>query len=357
MPATTARQALVIEISTQTKLHETSADIKVEPASTAKLMTFAVVADALKVGTIHLEDTFPVSEHAWRTGGAPSGAATMFAALKSRISVADLMKALAVQGANDAAIILAEGLSGNEETFAALMNKKAGELEMSDTHFVNPTGLPSPGQTTSVRDLVRLTSHLVQEPVDFVEMYRLREFTWNKITQRNRNPLAQADVGASIFVNAFSEANGYSYVGSFGKDGRTYVAALSGFVTEQDRLGEIRALAGWATTSLGYRRLFDSGNIAGEIQVQGGAVATVKVAVSTPVEIMTTGADLNARLAFDGPIIAPIEAGQTVGSIQVVSDGIIARDVPVVAAEAVAAGMLPDRAWQMLVALVRSWLG
>ncbi len=163
------------------------ADKPVPPASLAKLMTAEVVFEALEKGRTTLETAYPVSEYAWRTGGAPSGTSTMFARIKSTPTVADLLQGMIVQSANDGAIVLAEGLAGSEQTFAGAMNQRAKELGLSSSKFVNSTGLPAAGQVVTLEDLLNLARHIHAAHPEYYRYYEQPAYTWNNITQRNRN--------------------------------------------------------------------------------------------------------------------------------------------------------------------------
>lgn len=211
---TKASEAFVLDVDTGTVLLSKQPDKPVPPASLAKMMTMAVVFDAIRAGKLSLEDKFTVSEHAWRTGGAPSGTSTMFAALKSAIRVEDLIKGVVVQGANDGCIILAEGMAGSEAEFVKRMNARAAELGLEKSVFVNATGLPADGQQVTMRELVQLAHHLAAEFPELYGHYALPEFTWNKITQRNRNPLLGMNIGADGVLTGYTEKSGYAIVGS-----------------------------------------------------------------------------------------------------------------------------------------------
>ncbi len=184
---TTAHAVVLLDFDTNTTLFEKNPDDEVPPASLSKLMTLLIIFDELKRGAIRMDETFPVSEHAWRTGGAASGGSTMFLPLNSQVSVADLIKGIAIQSGNDATIVAAEGIAGSVPAFAELMNKKAQELGLTHSHFVNPHGLPDPGQRVSARDLVTLATHIIRTYPEHYPLFSEEEFTFNGITQRSRN--------------------------------------------------------------------------------------------------------------------------------------------------------------------------
>src|SRR5437868_3535894 len=186
---TRAAQALLMDADTGTVLFAKAADQKMPPASLAKLMTAAVVFDAIKSGKLKMDDTFKVSENAWRTGGAPSGGSTMFAKLGSVIKVSDLLRGAIVQSANDGCIALAEGIAGSEASFAGLMNLEAQRIGLQNSHFTNATGLPDPAEYVTARDLATLAHHLIYDFPEYYPIYRETSFTWNNIRQENRNPL------------------------------------------------------------------------------------------------------------------------------------------------------------------------
>ena len=190
------------------------ADKLIPPASLAKLMTMEVVFHALKVGRYTMDDTFAVSKNAWTKGGAKSGGSTMFAKLKSQIRLEDLIQGVIVQSANDACIIIAEGMAGTEENFAALMTERAREIGLTKSVFKNSNGLPAEGQVVTMRELVTLGRHIWQEYPEYYRFYGQREFTWNKITQRNRNPLLEMEIGADGMKTGYTEESGYAIVGS-----------------------------------------------------------------------------------------------------------------------------------------------
>ena len=186
---TPAREAFMIDWSSGTTLFAKNEDDRMPPASLAKLMTIEVVFHALKTGALSLDDEFLISENAWREGGASSGGSTMFAKLGSSVPLDALLHGAIVQSGNDACIAIAEGMAGNEETFAQLMNNRAQEIGLSNSHFVNSTGLPAEGQYVTARDLATLARHLIDEYPDYYHYFSIPEYTWNNITQKNRNPI------------------------------------------------------------------------------------------------------------------------------------------------------------------------
>ena len=243
---TKAKQAFMVDAETGTVLFSKDADKLIPPASLAKLMTSEVIFNAIKTGQHSLDDTFVVSENAWRTGGAPSGGSTMFAELKSVIPLESLIQGIVVQSANDGCIIVAEGMAGSEENFAKLMTDRARALGLEKSVFKNSTGLPAEGQVVTLRELAMLGLHMWKEYPDLYKYYSQPEFKWNKINQRNRNPLLAMGIGADGMQTGFTEESGYAIVGSassaaaarirgFGRHGERARARRGG--PQADRVG------------------------------------------------------------------------------------------------------------------------
>lgn len=356
---TKARQALVIDALTETVLLEKAADEAVPPASMAKMMTVELVLSALKDGSLSRETLFPVSEHAWRTGGAPSGTSAMFAALNSRVSVGDLLQGVVVQYANDACIVLAEGMVGSEAGFAERMTARARAIGLKASTFANPTGLPADGNLTTMRDLVMLARHLRTSYPEDIPLFRQAEFEWNKIRQRNRNPLIFANIGVDGYVTGFAEGYGYGLVASMERDGRRVDLALNGLATDKDRLAEARRVFDWAMTNFSEKRLFAEGETVAEASVYGGDRASVGLVTAGPVDILLpvkTPAKLTARVVYRWPLTVPVRAGEVAGTLRIWNGEQLLREVPLKTAASVEAGSLTSRAADALQELLFFWL-
>lgn len=356
---TKARQVFMIDAETGTVLYAKDADAAVPPASLAKLMTMEVAFDAVKSGRRSMEDVFPVSEHAWRTGGAPSGTATMFAALKSSIRLGDLVQGAIVQGANDACIIIAEGMAGSEERFVAMMNERARALGLKNSVFVNSSGLPAEGQFVTMRDLVLLGEHIWRTYPEYYRTYSQADFTWNKIFQRNRNPLLAMDIGADGMGTGYTEASGFAVLGAVEKDGRRIFAAMGGLASDKERAEEARRLFGWGMSAFRKSRLFTDGAIVGEVSLYGGAKAGVAVRARGPVDMLVPVEDpgrLQARIIYQGPVIAPVEEGSPIGVLRVSIGDTLSQETPLYAAESIGVGTLQQRAMDAVGELLVGWL-
>ncbi|RWD28939.1 D-alanyl-D-alanine carboxypeptidase family protein [Mesorhizobium sp.] len=356
---TKAAQAFMIDAETGTVLFSKDADRPIQPASLAKLMTMEVVFNAIKSGRVTLDDTFVVSENAWRTGGAPSGTSTMFAKLKSTIRLEDLIQGVTVQAANDGCIIIAEGFAGSEANFATEMTERARQIGLEKSTFVNSTGLPADGQQTTVRELALLALHMWRSYPDLYRYYGQKDFTWNKITQRNRNPLLAMDIGADGLAIGRSEASGFGVVGSVSHGGRRVIAAMSGLASDRERAEEARKLLDWGLRSFQKTEIFAKDEVVGEAQVFGGAKSGVALKAKAPVAIFLPIAHrdkLTAKIVYDGPVAAPVEEGQPVGALRVWIGDTLSQETPLYAAESVGVGSLPQRALDAAKELAVGWL-
>jgi D-alanyl-D-alanine carboxypeptidase (penicillin-binding protein 5/6) len=356
---TKATQAFMIDAETGTVLFSKDADTNIQPASLAKLMTLELAFNAIKSGRLTREDTFVVSENAWRTGGAPSGTSTMFAAVKSAIRLEDLIRGIAVQSANDGCIVIAEGFAGSEINFALQMTERAREIGLAKSTFVNSTGLPAEGQVTTVRELVQLSHHLWREYPDLYRYLGEKDFTWNKISQRNRNPLLAMEIGADGLAVGASEQNGFGIVGSVSQGGKRVIAAMSGFTSDRERAEEARKLVEWGLRSFEKTEIFAADEVAGEAQVYGGTKSGVALKAKGPIDIflpITNRDKVTARIIYQGPLSAPVEEGQPVGTLKVWIGDTLSQETPLFAAESVEVGTLQSRALDAVEELAIGWL-
>jgi D-alanyl-D-alanine carboxypeptidase (penicillin-binding protein 5/6) len=342
-----APTAILIEASSGSVLFEKNADELRAPSSMMKLMTAEVVFHALKQGDIKATDEYAVSENAWRKGGAPAGNSTMFAVLHSRISVDDLLHGAIVQSGNDSCMVLAEGIAGSESAFADVMTKRARELGLTKSTFANSNGLPDPGNKMTVRELGMLARYIIQTYPEFYKLFGEREFTWNKIKQPNRNPLLNSLEGADGLKTGYTKEGGYGMVGSAVQNGTRLIVVINGLEDPDDRASEAKKMLEWGFRNFETRTLFAAEQPVGYARVFGGESRSVKLASRDPIKVMVqkNGNDkLIARVVYNGPVRAPIEAGQQVGVVKVWRGANIAVETPVFAAEPVARGSTMRRA-------------
>jgi serine-type D-Ala-D-Ala carboxypeptidase (penicillin-binding protein 5/6) len=354
-----AGQAFMVDAETGTILFSKDADKLVPPASLAKLMTMEVVFHNLKTGQNTLDDTFHVSENAWRTGGTNSGGSTMFAKLNSQIRLEDLIQGVVIQSANDGCIVIAEGMAGSEENFAALMNERARAIGLEKSVFKNSTGLPAEGQLVTMRELAQLAMHIWREYPDRYGYYSQRDFTWNKIKQRNRNPLLAMDIGADGMKTGFTEESGYAIVGSVNRDGKRLFVAMSGMASDKERAVESRKLLEWGLRAFRKLPVFAEGETVGEASVYGGTKSTVALKAGGPVSLFVPVANrdkLVARIEYQGPVRAPVETGAPIGKLKVWLGDTLSQETPLFAAESIGTGTLQQRAMDAAGELMLGWI-
>jgi D-alanyl-D-alanine carboxypeptidase (penicillin-binding protein 5/6) len=350
-----APTAILIEASSGSVLFEKNADELRAPSSMMKLMTAEVVFHAVKQGDVKLTDEYRVSEYAWRKGGAPAGGSTMFAAIHSKISVDDLLHGALIQSGNDACIVLAEGLAGNEDSFAQMMTKRARELGLTRSTFANSNGLPNPGNKMTVRELANLARYVIQTYPDFYKIFGEREFTWNKIRQQNRNPLLTSLDGADGLKTGYTKEGGYGMVGSAVQNGIRLIVVINGLDDPEDRASEAKKMLEWGFRNFEVRTLFAADQPVGFAKVFGGESRSVKLASHEPIKVMVqkNGTDkLIARIVYNGPVRAPFESGLQVGVVKVWRGANIAVEAPVYTAESVSKGSTMRRAFDGVSELV-----
>jgi D-alanyl-D-alanine carboxypeptidase (penicillin-binding protein 5/6) len=342
-----APTAILIEASSGSVLFEKNADELRAPSSMMKLMTAEVVFHAIKQGEVKLTDEYRVSENAWRKGGAPAGGSTMFAAIHSKISVDDLLHGAIIQSGNDACMVLAEGMAGNEHAFAELMTKRARELGMMRSTFANSNGLPDPDNKMTVRELAVLARYIIRTYPEFYKLFGEKEFTWNKIRQQNRNPLLNSLEGADGLKTGYTKEGGYGIVGSAVQNGTRLIVVLNGLEDAEDRASEAKKMIEWGFRNFEARALFAAQQPIGYAKVFGGESRSIKLVSPKPIEVMVhknSNDKLIARVVYSGPVPAPIEAGQQIGMVKVWRGGNIAMEAPVYAGESVGVGSTMRRA-------------
>src|SRR3954451_5271319 len=346
-PNTTVPHAILVEAETGSVLFEKDADALVAPASLAKLMTVSVVFEQLELGNIKLDDAYLISENAWRKGGAMSHGSTMYAILNSKVRVEDLLKGILIQSANDGCIALAEGIAGNETSFVRMMNDRARELGLSKSTFTNVDGLPDPKMRVTPRELAVMARYIVLNYPDYYKWFGEREFTWNKIRQLNRNPLLGAIDGADGMKTGFTNEAGYNLVGSAVQNGVRLIVVVTGLKNPKDRADDAKKLLDYGFKNFDTRVLFAEGQTVAAAKVYGGAQGSVPVAAKSTVKLMVprgVSDKIVAKMVYTGPVRAPVQEGQAIGNLQVWRGDAKVLEVPVQAAESVAAGSLSRRA-------------
>lgn len=328
---TPARHAFLIDITNGTVLLNKDADVRMPTSSMSKIMTAYMVFDALKVGKIKLEDEFTVSERAWKMEGSRS-----FMDVESKVKVEDLVRGVIIQSGNDAAVILAEGVAGSEETFVELMNAKAKELGLHETHFVNATGLPDPNHYSTARDLATLAVRVMNDFPDYYHYFGEKEFLFNNIKQGNRNPLLYKDIGVDGLKTGHAEEAGYGLTASAVRDGRRLVLVVNGLKNLQERADESTRLINWGYAEFPLHVIHKRGEVIGKAKVAFGKEKMIAVAVPEDVSAtvhQTKIKDLKTVVDIKQPLMAPVARGTKIGTLVVMLDETVIQQIPLVADE------------------------
>ena len=355
-----SEQVLLFDSDTGSVLFSRKADIPFPPASLAKLMTAEIAFNALKSGQLQPETVFSVSEHAWRTGGAPSRTATMFARLNSQLTVSDLIQSITVQSANDGAIVLAEGMSGSEQAFAQKMTERAQALGLKNSVFINPTGLPQDGkQQVTLSDMVRLARHLHDSYPQYYPLYSQESFSWNNILQRNRNPLLRLNLGADGLAMGGTQDAGLSIIASAEQNGRRIYLGLNGAKSVQDRTEDAEKLIRWAMNDFVKSPVFSANTEIAQASLYGGAQGSVGLVVHDAISVLVPVQDkakLRSQVIYQGPVAAPVAKGQEIGRVQIMRDKEVLLERPVYAAQDVNEGTLRNKSLDALYELTTGWI-
>jgi D-alanyl-D-alanine carboxypeptidase (penicillin-binding protein 5/6) len=321
---------------------------RLEPASLTKLMTAYVVFHALRDGKLRLDQPIPISEHAWRAEGSRT-----FVDVGSRVPVETLIQGMIVQSGNDATIALAEAVGGSEDTFATLMNQYAQRIGLKGSHWTNSSGLPNPQHYTTARDIGILGAALVREFPEYYKWYSQRSFTYNNITQQNRNGLLERDPTVDGIKTGHTEAAGYCLASSALRDGMRLVSVVMGTDSPKAREDASAALLGYGFGFYETRRLYAAGQKVGKAHVYK---VSDPVAVSVHGNVYSTAArgelaGAQAQLFLNPKLTAPLAAGTVVGRLKVTLGGTVISDVPVYPAAAVD----PGNIFRRIADTVRLW--
>jgi D-alanyl-D-alanine carboxypeptidase (penicillin-binding protein 5/6) len=350
-PSVIGRSWVVVDLSSNQVLAAQKADERVEPASLTKIMTAYLVFQALRDKKLSLAQQVAVSERAWRAPGS-----RMFIRVGTQVAVDDLIRGMVVQSGNDACIALAEAVAGNEDVFVQMMNREAARLGMKDTSFRNASGLPDPQHYSTAHDLYLLTSALIRDFPDYYgQYYAQKEYRYNNITQPNRNRLLWVDPTVDGVKTGHTEAAGYCLVASSKRGERRMLSVLVGSTSEATRAQESQKLLNWGYQFFDSVKLHAANEAVRSLDVWKGAARTVKAGFKGDLVITVPKGDadkLKSELLSQQPLVAPVAAGQRVGTLRVTHDGKPLGEYPVIALEPVAAAGLFGRAWDTL----RLWL-
>ena len=348
------------DLSSGAVLFQRDPDRRMPPASLAKMMTVYVAFDLIKRGELKLNQTFNVRPETWAKWHGPAAGSTMFLSANENVPVSDLLKGIITLSGNDACVVLAEGISGSEEAFVERMNRKAKDLGLTNSHFGTANGWPDNGVTyVTARDLATLATHTIQDFPDlYKKYYSLRTFTWGKtlgagadITQANRDPLLGRVAGADGLKTGHTEEAGYGFTGSAEQNGRRLVMVLAGMKSWNQRVEESVRLMEWGFRAWQAKPLVAAGKQVSTAEVQMGNASTVGLVAAKALTVtLPAGAapELSAKVVYDGPIKAPIKAGQHVADLVVSSPDLPEQRMPLVADKDVGEAGIFGRAWSGL---------
>ncbi len=307
---TAAREAFLIDFGTGSVLLEKEADQPTPPASMSKLMTIYMLFERLAEGAVSLDDTFGVSEKAWRMGGSK-----MFIEVGSSVRVEDLIRGIVVQSGNDACIVVAEALAGSEDAFAQAMTERGREIGLIDSSFTNSTGWPDPAHFVTARDLATLTQRIIVDFPEYFHYFAEQTFTYNEIKQSNRNPLLFKDIGADGMKTGHTEESGYGLTATAERNGRRLILVITGLESVRARAAEAERILGWGFRETKNYTLFEGAEEIETADVWLGVEATVPLILPDDLTITMSRAarkKLEVKVVLDSPVPAPIAKGSEI---------------------------------------------
>ena len=346
-PTIDAKSWLLIDMNSGQVLSENAADERLEPASLTKLMTAYLTFDAIKQGTLQLNQLINISENAWRTGGSK-----MFVRVNTQVTVEDLIKGMIVQSGNDACVALAEGIAGNEENFAQMMNNQAKRLGMTASQFKNATGLPNPEHYTTARDLSILTTALINDfPEFYKKYYSIKEFTYNNIKQPNRNRLLWLDESVDGVKTGFTDNAGYCLISSANRDNRRVLSVLLGAKSANGRINESAKLLNWGYVAYDSVQIVPANKVLANLRVWKGEKNEITAKVNQAINLVIPKGYANKVQYNFVPVtgdennggeklVAPIVKGQILGKIVVSIENKTFMEIPVKSDEQIEQGSL-----------------
>lgn len=348
-PPLAARAWLLLDQSSGQTLAAHNPDLKVEPASLTKIMTTYVAYAALRDGKVRRDQVVPVSEKAWKAPGS-----RMFIAPDQKVTIDDLISGVVIQSGNDASIALAEAVAGSEEAFVQLMNAEARRLGMTQTNFVNATGLPDPAHTTTVADLAKLTVALIRDFPEEYKRYAVKEFTWNKIKQPNRNRLLWLDPAIDGVKTGHTETAGYCLIASRFDGARRLTTVVVGTPSDQARVQETLALLHYGVRAFDAVKLYDKGQALAQLKIFKGQQNTVGAGfaqdfvLSLPKGVANNPERIKVEVTSRQPLLAPVKRGERIATLRLSVDGKPYGEYGLVALADVPVAGFFGRAWDSL---------
>ncbi|MCK5424600.1 MAG: D-alanyl-D-alanine carboxypeptidase [Emcibacter sp.] len=329
---TQAKHAIMVEGATGAVLFEHDADVTMPPSSMSKLMTIYLTFERLRDGNILLDDKFEVSTEIWRKWRLQGS--TMFLKAGQKVTVRDLLMGVIVQSGNDACAVLAEGIAGSEDVFVEWSNEKAEELGMKDSHFANVNGWPDEAHYMSARDLATLSQRLVAEFPQYYSMFKEKKFTFNDISQTNRNPILYSMPSADGLKTGHTESGGYGLAASAVQNGRRLVLVINGLKSNRARAREAERLLNYGFRNFSVYPLFKAGDIVDTANVWLGNNGKVPLIVEDDVVLSISRQDrrkMKVKIVYTGPIPAPIVKGQPIATLEISAKDMKPLKLPLVA--------------------------
>lgn len=346
MPALAAKSYVLMDAATGQVLVEHNAHEALPPASLTKLMTAYIATKEIRRGQIGEQDLVTVSEKAWRTGGS-----RMFIEVGKQVSVDDLLHGIIIQSGNDASVAMAEYIAGSEEAFSDMMNQQAAALQLSNTSFRNATGLPAEGHYSSAFDMARLARAIIDEDPEHYAIYAQKEFIWNDIRQQNRNLLLWRDSTVDGLKTGHTEEAGYCLVASAVRDDMRLISVIFGARDESSRAAETQKLLTYGFRFFESRTLYKKNTVLTSSQVWKGQQAQVEAGLAADLALVVPRGkadQITAEAVLDERIVAPVRAGQKLGSIEVRLEGELLHTADLVALGEVEQGGIFKRIWDSL---------
>lgn len=331
---TKAKNLILMDYDTGQYLYAKDAEKMIPPASMSKLMTVYMIFEKLKDGSLSLDDTFTVSENAWRKGGAASGSSTMFLNIGEKVRVGDLIQGIIIQSGNDACIVAAENISGSEEDFARAMTDKAQKLGLHNSSFANATGWPHPDQKMSVEDLAKLARIIIKDFPEYYYLFSERNYTHNNIRQGNRNPLLYSMPEADGLKTGHTEEAGFCLAGSAKRGDRRLISIMSGLASNKERSEEAEKIMNWGFREFDNYKILKQGQKVAELPVWFGTEKNVDLLVNE--DVLRTikknkASKVKMTAVYDKPVKAPVKQGDKLGFVRVEVPGAETVEVPLIA--------------------------
>jgi D-alanyl-D-alanine carboxypeptidase (penicillin-binding protein 5/6) len=349
-PEVAATGYLLVDFHSGKVLAEKGASNRLEPASLTKIMTAYAVFRELKQGNVNLEDSVLISEKAWRTPGS-----RMFIEVGKKIKVIDLIKGMIIQSGNDACVALAEHIAGSEATFAELMNNHARDLGLTDTHFVNSTGLPHKDHYTTPADIAKVAAATIREFPEYYLWYSDKSFIFNNITQHNRNKLLWRDNSVDGMKTGHTEAAGYCLVASAQRENMRLISVVMGTSSEEARAQASQSLLNYGFRFYETHQLYTAGEVLNRTRIWKGDKEKLPLGLNQDLNVTIPRhqyQNLDARMEIEPKIMAPVEQGEVLGHVSITLEGEPVAEAPLVALKSIADGNI----WQQIKDSALLWL-